>query len=77
MIEERLRCAKCNTLMEEGFILDNAHSTRVQSEWVQGAPEEGWWFMGLKLRGKLRLPITAYRCPKCGYLESYVPPAAP
>ena len=24
-----------------------------------------------KLRGKERLPVTTYRCHRCGYLESY------
>lgn len=74
MIEEPLQCAKCGNRMEEGFVLDNAHAARFQSEWVQGAPEESRWG-GVKLKGKLQLPITTYRCPKCGYLESYVPPA--
>jgi hypothetical protein len=60
--------------MEEGFILDNSHAARLQSEWVQGLPEESW-FGGVKLKGRLHLPVTTFRCPNCGYLESYAPPA--
>ena len=74
MIKEPLRCPKCDTRMDEGFVLDNAHAARLQSEWVQGPPEERW-FGGVKLKGRAKLPITTFRCPKCGYLESYAPPA--
>jgi predicted Zn-ribbon and HTH transcriptional regulator len=74
LIKEPLRCMKCETQMEEGFVLDNAHAARLQSEWVQGAPEEGW-FGNVKLKGRLQLSIATFRCPKCGYLESYAPPA--
>jgi hypothetical protein len=54
-------------------VLDNTHGGRVQSEWVQGAPEQSRW--GVKLKGKLKLPIATYRCTKCGYLDSYAAPA--
>ena len=52
-------------------MLDNTHGGRLQSEWVQGAPEKSRWGIGIKLKGKLKLPIATYRCTKCGYLESY------
>ena len=65
-------CPKCGAPMEEGFILDNAHGTRVQSEWIEGLPERTRW-TGLKLKGKEHLPVTTFRCLQCGYLESYAP----
>lgn len=67
-------CAKCGTAMEAGFLLDHqAHASGTQSAWIDGAPERSFW-TGLKLKGHQRLPVTTYRCPKCGFLESYAPP---
>lgn len=67
------RCAKCDVPTEVGFVLDNAHSGRVQSGWVEGPPERSFWF-GIKLGGREQIPIMTYRCPRCGYLESYARP---
>lgn len=61
--------------MEEGFLLDSTDSSRVQTKWVQGPPEESRWGMGVKLKGRIQLPISTFRCTKCGYLESYAAPA--
>ena len=61
--------------MEAGFVLDHqAHAYGTQSAWIEGAPERAFW-TGVKLKGRQRLPVTTYRCPKCGFLESYAPPA--
>jgi hypothetical protein len=70
------KCAKCGTLMEEGFILDSTYGGRDQSTWIQGPPEFGRW-TGVKVRGRVMLPVTTYRCPKCGYLESYASAGEP
>lgn len=51
---------------------DAAGSGAVQGHWVPGAPEWSWW-QGLRLKGKRRLPVIAYRCPKCGRLELFAP----
>ena len=67
-------CAKCGVAMEEGFILDVTYGARLQSEWIEGTPEPSRW-SGLKVKGKEHLPVTTFRCPRCGYLESYAPPA--
>jgi hypothetical protein len=55
--------------MDEGYIVDNASGIWVQSEWVEGPPQTSVW--GLKLRGKQRRRVMTFRCPGCGYLESY------
>ncbi len=68
------RCAKCENVMEAGYVLDQTYGAMTQSQWIDGAPEQGFW-TGLKVRGHQRLPVTTYRCTKCGYLESYAPPA--
>ena len=67
-------CVKCGGEMEEGFTLDNTYGARLQSEWVEGAPERSRW-TGIRLKGKEQLPIITFRCGRCGYLESYAPPA--
>ncbi|MEW6208442.1 MAG: PF20097 family protein [Acidobacteriota bacterium] len=66
------RCPKCDTRMEEGFILDKAHGTQLPSQWVGGEPEKSFWF-GTKTAGKEIIRVRTYRCRKCGYLESYAP----
>jgi hypothetical protein len=56
--------------MEPGFVLDWTHGGVAQSSWVDGVPVPSIW-TGLKLKGHERVPVTTYRCTKCGFLESY------
>jgi|RhiMetdeSRZDD1v2_1073273.scaffolds.fasta_scaffold45104_5 predicted nucleic-acid-binding Zn-ribbon protein len=65
-------CPKCGGSIEQGFVADFTHgkSQSTQSEWVGGEPERSFWF-GLKLKERTVLPIVAYRCGSCGYLEFY------
>jgi hypothetical protein len=68
MSPERLPvCLRCGEPMEEGFTCDTAGG---QSVWIAGLPGKG-----LKLKKPIPLLVTTLRCPKCGYLESYAPPA--
>jgi hypothetical protein len=39
-------------------------------KWVEGAPEKSFW-SGTKTSGKKQVQVSTYRCPACGYLESY------
>jgi hypothetical protein len=56
--------------METGFLVDSNQAVFLQARWIAGSPERGW-LGGVKVdRTELR-PITTYRCPNCGYLESY------
>ena len=64
-------CGKCGGRMEEGFQLDLTRNSDAVSHWVEGAPLKRWF--GLNIRGKRRLPIEAWRCTRCGLLESYAP----
>jgi hypothetical protein len=60
--------------MEQGFILDNSHAAQLVSHWVPGAPRKSFW-VGTKVPDKEALiPIGAFRCSSCGYLESYARP---
>ena len=75
MPEAEVACPKCNSKMEEGFIVDYGQSgiARVAS-WIQGAPEPAKLFglkNGYKVAGKLAVPLRTVRCTSCGYVESY------
>ena len=62
---EEKTCPKCLGEMQKGFIGDKenfGHQTR--QNWGTGIHVLG---MGLDNA----LPVTTYRCIKCGYLESY------
>ncbi len=66
-------CPKCRGSMQLGVIADTSYGTIHVSTWQEGPPEMN--FLGsLKVRGKLRIGITTYRCTSCGYLESYAKP---
>lgn len=67
MADGKTACPKCNHRMQEGFLLDRGGPS--VGEWVEGPPELGW--LGLKWVRRKRMPIVAYRCQSCGYLEAY------
>ena len=67
-------CPKCNSSMEEGFIVDATHGGSVQSQWAEGKPQRSIW-TGLKLARDAKHSVTTYRCESCGYLESYAQPS--
>lgn len=57
--------------MEEGFIPDRGHANaKQQQQWTEGVPLRSFW-RGLTSSGKEQYPVTTYRCPRCGRLESY------
>jgi len=61
--------------MEIGFAADGRHrGAFAQSIWCEGEPEKSIW-VGIKTRQtQAGLLVTTFRCPACGYLESYAPP---
>ena len=56
--------------MEEGFIKDEGYGSVQASQWVEGPPEKSFW-NNIKTRGRKKVQVATYRCPECGYLESY------
>jgi hypothetical protein len=64
-------CLRCRRRMAPGYLLEAGHHDvpRV-TQWVEGAPEKSRW-RGLKLKDRQVLQVVTYRCPHCGYLESY------
>ena len=55
--------------MSEGVIADKGDGWLIAS-FLPGAPRVSRWF-GLKVRKKDLVPISAWRCGRCFYLESY------
>jgi hypothetical protein len=62
-------CLRCHTRMEAGFIPDLGEGIR-QQNWAPGVPEPSFW-TGLKMKKEDIYFVVTYRCPNCGYLESY------
>jgi hypothetical protein len=61
--------------MHAGYVLDHGdRGARGVAQWVAGAPEKSFW-MGLTTKDRAVLPVTTFRCERCGYLESYANPA--
>ena len=65
------KCPSCDVVMNEGFIPDLGHySVPTEPQWTEGTPQKSFW-RGLDMRNRERIPISTYRCPKCGLLQSY------
>jgi predicted nucleic acid-binding Zn ribbon protein len=67
---EPMRCPKCDGAMEQGFVMDFTHGSRLVSSWVPGPPMKSFWF-GTQMPAERLVPIGAFRCTRCGFLESY------
>lgn len=74
IVMARLTCLRCGAAMETGFVFNDGHNSTGRA-WVKGRPRRGrLGFLKLP-RDDERVNVTTYRCPKCGYLESYAPTA--
>ena len=69
-----VECTRCHTHMESGWVPDNTHAGLQRENWCPGEPQPSFW-TGLKVEEKdIVIPVTTFRCPNCGYLESYAIP---
>ena len=73
MINSKLLCPKCNGDMVQGFVPDYSHSSIFISGWHQGKPNKSFWTVA-KAPLAEGVPIGAFRCGKCGFLEFYADP---
>lgn len=78
------QCAHCRVPMERGFQVDRGHPGSVSvAAWFAGTPEapKKWsvdWVGAADVApSSLRnpFPVTTFRCPCCGLLQSYALPA--
>jgi hypothetical protein len=72
-MSKAVECIRCHAQMESGWVPDNTHSGLQRQNWSPGEPQPSFW-TGLKLEKDQVLPVTTFRCPTCGYLESYATP---
>jgi hypothetical protein len=69
---EHPTCLRCKTPMEEGFLLDSAHAGLRQARWCVGTPQPSFWNGEVQSHQFVHArKVTTFRCPTCGYLESY------
>jgi hypothetical protein len=65
-------CPKCGGEMKQGFIVANSNVARFVNHWAPGPPQSSFWTVTKLPDGSL--PIGAFRCASCGFLESYARP---
>jgi hypothetical protein len=70
MTEFQKKCPKCDGEMVQGFIPDFSYGGSTVSSWHAGAPKESLW-KGTKVNYPDGIPIGAFRCSNCGFLEFY------
>ncbi len=67
-----LQCPKCDGKMSQGFVPDFANDGVHIGVWHQGEPRPAFFFGGIKRPASAAgIPIGAFRCTRCGYLEFY------
>jgi len=69
-MEPTRTCPDCNAEMETGFIPDH-YAQIIRSHWHPGTATDKTFTGNLKLNRDSMIPITAFRCPKCGLLKQY------
>ena len=63
-------CPKCQGEMFPGFIPDFGDQGARQSSFYAGDPRRAW-FGGVKINENDAMPVGAYCCVACGFLEFY------
>ena len=75
MAEFRPICPKCTGAMARGHVPDVGHGEILATRWSRGDPEPRRFIGGIKWKGDAQVPLAAYRCAVCGYVEWYARPA--
>lgn len=68
-MEAKKVCSKCSGELVQGFIPDSTYGANLIGRWHAGAPKKSFW-SGTNVPGG-GLPIGAFRCDQCGFLEFY------
>jgi len=60
--------------MVQGFVPDYSHGAALVGSWHEGEPEKSFWH---RTKAPLAngIPIGAFRCRDCGFLELYSDPS--
>lgn len=67
-------CPDCQRRMEGGFLLNGVPSAGATDagQWVEGPPEKSFWGY-LKLKGRRKVTVYAWRCPGCAQVRLFAP----
>ena len=77
--DDGIKCSKCKSRMEAGFVPDFAHGTVLLPKWRSGPPKHTTFlgiYSGIRVKREEGLAITAWRCPRCALVEFYAPDKA-
>ncbi len=70
MTSEPKKCPKCSGNMLQGFLPDfYSHGALFVGSWMEGEPKKSFWTRTQPREGGV--PIGAFRCQNCGFLEFY------
>lgn len=65
-------CARCGSRQEKGFLIDRGDMHLItESTWASGEPNRSFWRGIVVQKDQRTLPVSTYRCTRCGLLESY------
>jgi len=70
MSEEMVVCPKCKNKMIQGFVPTYFHNALNIPTWCEGMPKKSF-LGGVESQSDVEIPIGAFRCQNCGYLEYY------
>ncbi len=65
------KCPKCGGQMVRGYIPDYARGSVLVPGWRQGRPQKSFLARVMGLGPPPGIPIGAFRCSTCGFLEFY------
>ena len=70
MKSDQKKCPKCSGNMVQGFVPDYSHQQALLEGWHEGQPKKSFWTETKAPRAE-GIPVGAFRCEKCGFLELY------
>jgi hypothetical protein len=74
MTGDMTKCPKCGGGMRQGFVPDYSYQRTYVAGWQEGPPKQSIWTGSPKAPKDRGVPIGAFRCEKCGFLEFYADP---
>jgi hypothetical protein len=83
MTKDTLTCPDCDGTMEVGFLPEVTQNGMAGMTVWQAGPPDPQKFLGLFETGTIKVdwkhvvPVTTFRCRRCGLLKSYALPADP
>lgn len=67
-------CSQCGGRMTRGYLLDHSHAAYHSAHWLEGAPPLSGFGDRIHPRLERSIPVTTFRCERCGFLQNYARP---